>query len=139
MRAIAVALPILCVAVLVLVLVEIRQYRAGRHLITRRRFALRLVAGGLMIALLAAIFVGVFVLRLYEATTSPTVFLSFWGGCVVVAIALVWAMFADVQEVEDRLRTRQHEMWRDFARFIADSMGGARQGKKARPGDERKE
>jgi len=124
--------------VVVLLLVEVRHYRAGRHLISRRRFALRLVAGLLMLALLAAVFVGLFVLRLRDARGNPPLFLSFWSGCLVAAIALVWVMVADMREVADRSTQRQHQVWRDMARFIASHMtrdGGGRSG----PGTEGEE
>jgi len=119
---VAVALPILGLIVVILLLVEIRQYSAGRHLISRRRFALRLVTGLLILLLFAAVFVGLFVLRLREPYAHPTLFLGFWSGCLLVAVALVWVMLADMREVEDRFSQRQHELWRDMARFISNHM-----------------
>jgi hypothetical protein len=130
MFALALGLPILGLMVIILLLVEVRHYRAGRHLISRRRFALRLAAGLLMLALLAAVFVGLFLLGLRDARGNPPLFLSFWSGCLVAAIALVWLMLADMREVVDRSTQRQHQVWRDMARFIArqvsrDGRGGS--------------
>ena len=120
MYAVAVSLAVLAVMVVVLLLVEVRQYRTGRRIISRRRFVLRLAAGILMLVLLAAVFVGLFVLKLTEARSQISLFMGYWSGCIVVALALVWVMMADMKEVGDRYTARQHEIWRDMARFIAD-------------------
>jgi len=133
MFAVAVSLAVLAVMVVILLLVEVRQYRTGRRMISRRRFVLRLVAGLLMLVLLAAVFVGVFVLKLTAARADPTLFMGFWSGCLIVALALVSVMMADMREVGDRLTERQHEIWRDMARFIADR-GRVKDGEDADPG-----
>jgi hypothetical protein len=108
--------------VLTLLLVEVRQYGAGRRLISRRRFTLRVIAGLLMLLLLGAVFLGLFKLKLYDAYERPQLFLGYWFGCIAMAVALVWVMLADMQEVEDRFSSRQHQMWREMARFVADNM-----------------
>ena len=135
MYAVAIVLPILGLIVLLLLLVEIRQYGAGRHLISRRRLVLRVVAGLLMLTLLAAVFVGLFVLQLKDAYARPQLFLAFWSGCVLVAVALVWVMLADMQEVEDRFSRGQHKLWKEMARFVADQINSKEQGKPAPKGD----
>ncbi len=131
---VAVALPILGLVVVILLLVEVRQYRAGRHLISRRRFALRMAAGLLLLLLLAAVFVGLFALKLRSAAARTEQFLAYWSGCLLVAVALVWVMLADMREVGDRFLQRQHEMWRDMAQFIAAHM--TREGGPSRPEDD---
>ena len=142
--ALAVSLVILGLITVVLLLVEIRQYRVGRHLISRRRFRLRLVVGALMLVLLAAVFVGIFLLRLTRAAANPALFMAFWSACVLVAVVLIWLMLADLREVGDRYTDRQHEIWRDMARFLANRGGqGKRGGPPARseaqePGDEQR-
>jgi hypothetical protein len=118
---IAVVLPVIALLVIVLLLVEVRQYRAGRTLISRRRLVLRLVAGLLMIGLVAAIFVGLFLLGLWEVGGRPGLFLAYWCGCLMISIALMWIMLADMREVGDRFSRRQHEIWRDMAKFVAGS------------------
>jgi hypothetical protein len=128
---IAVALPVAAIAVIVLLLVEIRQYRTGRSLISKRRFVLRLVAGLLMILLVAGIFAGLFLLGLRDARTNPPLFVGFWSGCLAVALALIWVMVSDMREVGERFTKRQHEIWREMARFVATSM---RPGDKDKPG-----
>ena len=122
MKILAVALPSLAIGVVLLLVVEIRRYRTGRHVVSARRFLLRLVAGLLLIGLLAAVFLGLFVFRLAEASERAQLFVVFWGGCVLTAVVLVFVMLADVREVEDRFTQRQHEIWREFARYIAGSM-----------------
>jgi uncharacterized membrane protein len=125
---VAVVLPVLGLIVLLLLLVEIRHYCAGRHLITRRRLVLRVVAGVLMLLLLAAVFVGLFVLHLRDAYARPQLFLAFWSSCVLAAVALVWVMLADMQEVEDRFTRRQHKLWEEMARFVADQIHSQKRG-----------
>lgn len=119
MSVLAVLLPALTVLVILLLIGEVRKYRAGQHLISNRRLILRLIAGALMVALLAAIFIGVFVVKLLDASARPRDFLVFWGSCMGAAFVLMLVMLADVREVEDRSLKREHEIWRDFARFIA--------------------
>jgi len=135
----AVGVPALAILVALLLVVEVRKYRAGRHLISGRRLALRLISGLLLIGLLAAIFVGLFVLRLVDASSRPQLFLAFWGGCLVGGFVLLFLMLADVREVEDRSLKRQHEMWRDFARFIAGQMEGGQGERGSLPADSQTE
>jgi hypothetical protein len=125
-KAIAVALAILGAALLVLLYLEIRNYRAGRTLISRRRLVLRVLAGVLLLSLIAAVFVGLFLLKLETAQGREALFLIYWCSCLVVAIALVWVMLADLQEVEDRFSQRQHEIWHDMAKFVTDQVKSKR-------------
>lgn len=137
MHLVAVALPILAIIVVILLLVEVRQYRMGRRLITRRRFVLRLVTGALMLALLSGVFVGLFLLRLLNATGQPGLFFVYWSGCLAVAALLVLVMLADMQEVEGRSSDREQEIWRDMARFVANQTAQGKQGE-SETGDEGK-
>jgi Na+/melibiose symporter-like transporter len=126
MYAIAVGLPAVAILVLVLVVIEIHAYLRGRTLISRRRLKLRLVAGALLLSLLAAVFLGLFVLGLRNAHQHPQFFLAYWSCCLAAAIALIWVMLADLQEVEDRFAQRQQEIWRDMARFVGDRTAAAK-------------
>jgi cytochrome c biogenesis protein CcdA len=132
----ALTLLILSLFVVVLVLIEIRQHRAGRHMVSRRRFALRVAAGLLMLLLLAAVFVGLFVLQLRDTQARPQLFLAYWGGCIVMAVALAWVMLSDMQEVEDRFSRRQHQLWRDMARLMAEHVDRDEAGRAGAEGDE---
>jgi hypothetical protein len=109
--------------VLVLVAVEIQSFRQGRTVISRRRLLLRLLAGVLLLTLLAAVFVGLFVLRLESGRGRPQLFLIYWSSCLLIAIVLVWVMLADLQNVEDLFTERQREIWRDMERFVAHQLG----------------
>jgi len=120
--ALALTLLVLAFVILLLLLVEVRNYRAGRTLISRRRLALRLAAGMLLMSLLAAVFVGVFVLKIVAAMEHPRLFLVYWSSCLLVAIALIWVMLADMQEVESRIAERRNEMWKEMARFVAEQV-----------------
>ena len=119
MIAIAVLLPASACAIGYLLWLEVRKYRSGQQIITVRRFRLRLAAGAIAVVLCAAIFSILFVLPPTYAESHPVVLLSIWGACLAMAIALIWIMLADIQEVEDRLNQREHEIWRDFARLVA--------------------
>ncbi len=122
MQTIAVSLAVLGTIVVLLLLAEVRSFRAGRTLITRRRLLLRLAAGIMLLALFSAVFVGLFVLRLVDAQTRPQLFLGYWSSCLLIAVALVWAMMTDLREVEGRFNARRHEIWHDMARFVAEQM-----------------
>ena len=122
MYTIAISLTILTLIVLLLLLIEIRSYTTGRTLISRRRLVLRIIAGILLLALFAAVFVGIFILRLTGAQDRPQLFIMYWSSCLLVAVVLVWVMLSDLQEVEDRANQRKHEMWRDMAQFVAGQM-----------------
>lgn len=116
---VAIALPILIVVFVLLLLAEVRRFKAGRHLISPRRLGLRLIAGGLMIVLLTAVFLGLFVLDLNEVRGRPHLFLVFWSACLGVSVLVILVMLADMREVEDRYAQRRHELSRDFARSAA--------------------
>lgn len=117
---IAITLSILGLSVLLLLLVEVRSFRSGRTLISRRRLVLRIVAGLLLLTLLTAVFVGLLILRLTDAVGRPQLFLVYWSSCMLIAIVLVWVMLADLQDVENKYSARQQEIWRDMARFVAE-------------------
>jgi hypothetical protein len=124
----ALSLAILGIIVTLLLVMEVGNYRARRTLITRRRLLLRVAAGLMLLALLSGVFVAVFILRIVDAQSRPQLFLTYWSGCLLLAIALVWVMLMDLREVEDRFKARQREIWRDMARFVVDQMNAERAG-----------
>jgi hypothetical protein len=119
-----VALLVVFVGIVLLMLVEIRQYRTGRRLISRRRFAMRMVGGGVMLALLAAIFVGFFLLDLSSPLGHPVLWMAWWGGCIVGGVVLMFVAMADAKEVESASGERERELWRDFARTLIGKSKG---------------
>jgi len=133
---VAIALPVLAASVLALLWSEVRRFKAGRHLISARRLGLRLVAGGLMIALLAAVFVGLFALHLDAVGSRPHFFMAYWSGCLLIALALILVMLADMREVEARYTQRQREIRRDLASFLAGRVGPRQAEEQLGPADE---
>ena len=119
MYAIAVLLAALFVAVLILAIVEAREYTSGRSLISRRRFVIRMLAAGLMLAELAAIFSGLFVLNLRRPAGHPLLWAAWWFGCVLGGFVLMFLALADAKELESRQGERERQLWREFARVLA--------------------
>jgi hypothetical protein len=113
------ALLIACfVAVLTLLAIEVRQWQAGRRIIGRRRFFVRMLGGSLLLALVAAIFFGLYVFGLAEPTRAgPVLWLAYWGGCIVAAFFLMILAIADARDVETKLGEREKELWRDLLRW----------------------
>jgi len=117
--AIAIILLVLAFIFAALLINEVRRFNTGRHLISPRRLALRLVAGFLLFVLLAMVFMGLFLLRLKEPGPRPQLFVVFWSACLVIAVALIVVMLADLREVGKRYLQRQSDLWRDFAAYLA--------------------
>jgi uncharacterized membrane protein len=117
--AIAIILLVLAVIFTSLLVNEVRRYKSGRHLISPRRLALRLIAGFLLLILLGMVFSGLFVLQLKEAGARPQLFITFWSVCLLIAVALIVVMLMDLREVGERYLQRQNEMWHDFAAYLA--------------------
>ena len=136
---IGIVLPILAFVLVLVLAGEISRFKSGRHLISPRRLALRLVAGLLSLMLLAGVFVGLFVLRLREVGARPELFVVFWSACLLIAVALILVMLADMREVGERYTQRQHEIWRDLASHLAKSVPQLRLPQDAAGKDERKE
>ena len=130
MLAIAVLLPVTAVVIGALLLGEVHRYRAGPRLISARRFRLRLAAGLISVLLSAALFVLLFGLPRPLLAAHPAVGLALAVFCLVAAVAVMFIMVADVQEVEDRGRQRRAELWRDFARSVAGKEPDGETGRK---------
>jgi len=128
MQTLAIILPALGIAVIILMLVEMREWRSGRSVISTGQAVLRLVGGFVLLGLLTAIFLGLFILGLRSPTGRPILFLAWWSGCLALAIALLFLAFADMRRVEQRRRERETELWRDFARTLADRIKRERGG-----------
>lgn len=137
MQVLAVLLPALGIGVVILMLVEVRQWRTGRYPISGGQLALRMVGGLVLLALFAAIFVGLYILGLRTPHGRPVLFLGWWMGCLALAIALLFLALADMRYLEQRRREREHELWGDFARLLAERMRGNRGEDRADTPDER--
>jgi hypothetical protein len=109
---IGIVLPILAFVLVLVLAGEISRFKSGRHLI---------------------------VLRLREVGARPELFVVFWSACLLIAVALILVMLADMREVGERYTQRQHEIWRDLAGHLAKSVPQLRLPQDAAGKDERKE
>lgn len=119
-KVLAVLLTAVAAAVIILMLVEIWHWRRRGTVISRRQFVLRMVGGAILLALLAAIFVGDYVLGLRSPAGRPVLFLAWWMICLALGMVLLFLAAADMRHVEESSRRREHEIWRDFARLLAE-------------------
>jgi hypothetical protein len=119
----AVLLPTAAVVITYLFILEVIKYRAGTLLVSPRRFRLRFAAWLLALLLCATVLTAMFLPRSFTQT-HLSLSLGLWSLGLAMAIALIWIMLADIQEVEDRIKAREQEIWRDFARMLA-ARGGA--------------
>ena len=78
MYVLSILLPALGIGVIILMLVEAREWQARRTVISRRQVALRMLGGLLLLCLLTAIFLGLFILGLRSPTGRPVLFLAWW-------------------------------------------------------------
>jgi uncharacterized protein YhhL (DUF1145 family) len=117
-------LAILVVAIALLLLVEIRQYRTGRSLIARRQFVIRMIGGALMLGLVVALFVGIYVLRLTSPPPRPLALTVFVLICFALLFALMFMAVADAKAVEKRQSEVEGRLWRDFLVQVASLEGG---------------
>lgn len=119
MAFVAVLLPTAAVIITCLFLLECIKYRSGALLISRRRFRLRFAAWLLALLLCGTVFVAMFLVPRSFVQSHPGLVLGLWGFGLVLGIALIWIMLVDIQEVEDRTKQRESEIWREFARTLA--------------------
>jgi len=126
METLSILLPALGIGVIILMLVEFRAWRAGRSVISAGQIALRMVGGGILLVLLAAIFFGLFILHLRHPHGQPILFLIWWTGCLILAIGLLFLALEDMRHVEQHQREQEHQIWREFARMMAERMRGDR-------------
>ena len=115
----ALLLALLAGGVGLLLAVEVRRWLTGPRLVSHRRFLIRLAAGAILLALLIAIASGLYWFDLHQYHGKPALFLGFWSVCLLAGLALLALAVADLREVGRSLTRSQHQVWRDFARFIA--------------------
>jgi hypothetical protein len=116
----AVLLPSAACLITYLFALEVMKYRLGRLTVSRRRFRLRCAAWFVTVALCGAVFTGLFLLPHGYALRHPAVVATLWLSCLTAAIALIVIMYADIKEVESRVQAHEVELWRDFARTLAE-------------------
>lgn len=112
-------LPVAVCVVLTLMALEAWRWVRGASPISRRRFGLRMAGGGVLVLLLAAIFVGRFLLQLvHPAGPQAALFWEWWLSCLLLAVGLLYLASADLTELNHARTQREHELWRDFARTL---------------------
>ena len=116
---VAVLLPAAALIITCLFVLEVLKYRSGLAVISPRRFRLRFAAWLLALLLCFTVFVAMFVIPSSFVARHPGVVLGLWTLGLVTGVALIWIMLVDIQEVEDRIKQRESEIWRDFARMLA--------------------
>jgi hypothetical protein len=117
-------LAVLVVAIIVLLLVETRQYRSGRSLINRRQYVIRMIGGVLMLGLVVALFVGIYVFDLTSPPPRPLALTVFVIACLVLLFGLMFMAVADAKAVEKRQGEAEGRLWRDFLIQMARLEGG---------------
>lgn len=118
----AVVLLIVALGVAGYLVFEVRQSLAGRRFITRKRFALRLISGVLLLALLTAVALGISIFGLARPDARPLAFLIYWSSCMAAAFLLVVLVLLELKQIGLSKREKEVELWRDIARSIAENL-----------------
>ena len=112
-------LPVAIFVVLTFMVLEALRWQRGALIISRRRFRIRMLAGVLLVLLLAALFVGRFILVLTDPSgPRAELFWAWWLGCLLVALGLLYLAGVDMNELDSTRLERENELWRDFARLV---------------------
>jgi len=121
MHAFSIVLLILIAGVIALLVAEVRRWRAGRLVLPRGRFILRVVTGVMLLVLLAGMVAGYeVVLAAGFVKARPLFFLSYWMTCIVLAFGLVVLALVELRYVARAAKQKQEkELWRDVATFLA--------------------
>lgn len=97
-----------------LALRESFQYTRGDSLLDARQFRFRMIGAGVLLALLAMMCVGVYVIHFTELTTFTLYWSAFAAACVIpVVMSLL-----DLRRVNRLRREKQHALDKEFAEFI---------------------
>jgi len=111
-------LPAAAWMVFTFMLLEYLRWRRGVLMISRRRFRLRMAEGGALVVLLAAIFVGRFILVLLSPRAP--LFWGWWLGCLGLGLLLMYLASVDMNEVDALRAASQQKLWTDFARSLRE-------------------
>jgi amino acid transporter len=104
MYILALFLAIAFIAILTMMAVQISWWRRGHHVITASQLIARMVYAGVILCVLAMMFIGRFVLK-WESTRAEVIY---WLGilAIVIMIAIVaagdWRQVARIQEKQQR-------------------------------------
>ncbi len=102
-----VGLLVAAMAVVTGAVLQILQYRAGRHIITRGQLVTRLLTAGLLLVVIGLIFFGV----MYP-WPGAVAELGFWTSLTVVAVVVIVLAVLDLRQVDRQKHIRQSELYR---------------------------
>ena len=107
-----VALFAACVAVLTMMALQVLSFVRGRSIITRRHFALRMVSGALLLAILLGIFAGHTI-----KFPSPWHELAFWAVIVLSTVAVAVLALTDLRLTERQIHLRRAELYSQLGKL----------------------
>lgn len=94
-------------AVVIGAVLQVLQYRRGRHIISRAQLVWRLITAVLLVTIIALIFVG----AVYP-WPGPLAELTFWSVLIVLGIIVIFLAMHDLRLVERQRHIRQAELYR---------------------------
>jgi ABC-type tungstate transport system substrate-binding protein len=94
------------VALVIGMMLEVRNWRTGRRIISRKQQVIRLSTGVLLIILFGMMIAGGSV----ADTGNPFGFMLYWMGCFVVGCLAVVLMLLDLREVGETYRKQHKEI-----------------------------
>jgi len=107
---VAVLLLGLMVGVVVLALVEVRSWQAGRRIGPIRQMYWRIAGAGLSFVILLLMFIGRYLLR----NVHPLTAISYWVGCLGLACVLFLLALWDMRETGRVLSEKRKELMNKF-------------------------
>lgn len=94
-------------AIVIGAVLQVLQYRRGRHIITRVQLVWRLTTAVLLVIIIALIFLGV-----VYPWPDPVAELIFWSGLVLLGIIVIFLAMYDLRLVQRQRHIRQAELYR---------------------------
>ncbi len=113
-HAVAVFLMISFFAVATWLVVEIRWWQKGQHVISRHQFVVRLINGLVVLAVLSLVFVGRFLVN-WDAPVSEVVY---WAGILVMVALIMLLAIYDWRSVLEIREQKQKELYEDLVRSM---------------------
>lgn len=102
---------------------EIKLFRSGRSIISKRQLIVRMIGGAITIALVAKVMAGV--LFVQPEVHSGSYFVRYWLGCVGLAFLAVVVALMDACSVLGYGRKRHREISGGIGRLYATVMSEA--------------
>ena len=106
-----VLLLVFAVAVMIGAVLQVAQWRRGRHIISRGQLISRLVTAVLLLLVIAMIFLGV-AYPWPETRTGALAELGLWACLMVLLVAVMVLAMNDLRQVDRQRHIRQAEIYR---------------------------